>query len=51
MKVNEEQDERQHRRATKGIVGFDSHLKKIAVDFVAHFEERLSVMEGKAMIV
>ncbi|MCA1639830.1 MAG: type I restriction endonuclease subunit R, partial [Acidobacteria bacterium] len=37
--------------ALEKIVGTDSHLKKIAADFVTHFEERLATMEGKAMIV
>jgi len=37
--------------ALEKIVGSDSHLKKIAADFVTHFEERLATMEGKAMIV
>ena len=35
----------------EALVGTDKRLKLIAEDLVKHFEERLEVMEGKAMIV
>ncbi|MEO6326449.1 MAG: type I restriction endonuclease subunit R [Thermoanaerobaculia bacterium] len=33
------------------VVGAESRLKRIARDLVEHFETRLSVLEGKAMVV
>jgi type I restriction enzyme R subunit len=35
----------------EALVGTEKRLKLIAEDLVKHFEERLSVMDGKAMIV
>ncbi len=35
----------------EAVVGSENRLKLIALDFVEHFENRLSVMDGKAMIV
>ena len=35
----------------EAVVGSDNRIKLIARDFVEHFENRLSVMDGKAMIV
>ncbi|MCX5698648.1 MAG: type I restriction endonuclease subunit R [Candidatus Omnitrophica bacterium] len=35
----------------EAIVGSEKRIKQIAKDIVNHFEERLKVMEGKAMIV
>ncbi len=35
----------------EAVVGSENRLKLIARDFVEHFENRLSVMDGKAMIV
>jgi type I restriction enzyme, R subunit len=35
----------------EAVVGSDSRIKLIAGDFVEHFENRLSAMDGKAMIV
>src|SRR5215831_7038670 len=35
----------------EAVVGSDSRIKLVARDFVEHFENRLSVMDGKAMIV
>ena len=36
---------------TEKVVGSPKRLKKIAQDIVNHFEERLNVLDGKAMIV
>ena len=33
------------------VVGAESRIKLIAKDFVEHFEDRLSAMDGKAMVV
>jgi type I restriction enzyme, R subunit len=33
------------------VVGTESRIKLIAKDFVEHFEDRLSAMDGKAMVV
>ncbi len=51
-----EEVERKERLKTKwaqleAVVGSDNRLKLIAKDLVAHFEERLSAMDGKAMVV
>jgi type I restriction enzyme R subunit len=51
-----EEVERKERLKTKwaqleAIVGSENRVKIIARDFVAHFEERLAAMDGKAMIV
>jgi type I restriction enzyme R subunit len=35
----------------EAVVGAESRLKLIAGDFVKHFESRLAVMDGKAMLV
>jgi type I restriction enzyme, R subunit len=35
----------------EAIVGSDNRIRLIAKDIVAHYEDRLSVMDGKAMIV
>ncbi len=35
----------------EAVVGADERLKLVAEDIVAHFEERLDAMDGKAMIV
>ncbi len=35
----------------EAIVGTENRIKKIAEDFVSHFEDRLEAMEGKAMFV
>ncbi len=37
--------------ALEAIVGADKRVHLIAKDFVAHFEQRLEAMDGKAMIV
>jgi type I restriction enzyme, R subunit len=36
---------------TEKVVGSKRRIKKIAQDIVTHFEERLNVLDGKAMIV
>ena len=51
-----EEVERKEKLKTKwaqleAIVGSENRVKIIARDFVAHFEERLAAMDGKAMIV
>jgi type I restriction enzyme R subunit len=51
-----EEVERKERLKTKWaqlevVVGSDERIELIARDLVAHFEERLSAMEGKAMVV
>ena len=51
-----EEVEKRERLKTKwaqleAIVGAEKRLKQIAQDLVNHFEERLSVMDGKAMVV
>ena len=51
-----EEVERKEKLKTKwaqleAIVGFENRVKIIARDLVAHFEERLTAMNGKAMIV
>jgi len=51
-----EEVERKERLKTKwaqleAIVGTDKRLRVVAEDIVGHFEERLKVMEGKAMVV
>jgi type I restriction enzyme, R subunit len=51
-----EEVERKERLKTKwaqleAVVGSDNRLKLIAKDLVAHFEQRLTAMEGKAMVV
>ena len=33
------------------VVGAEKRVKQIAVDMVAHFEQRLAALEGKAMVV
>lgn len=52
---SEELTNRQQLRAKwtrlEAIVGNPSRIKKIAEDLVFHFEQRYSVLEGKAMIV
>jgi type I restriction enzyme R subunit len=35
----------------EALVGADHRLKLVAADLVAHFEERLATMDGKAMVV
>jgi len=35
----------------EAIVGTEKRLKQVAQNLVSHFEERLSVMDGKAMVV
>jgi type I restriction enzyme R subunit len=37
--------------ALEALVGSEDHLARVAQSFVEHFENRLSVLEGKAMIV
>ena len=37
--------------ALEAIVGSDERIEQVAEDIVAHFEDRQSAMEGKAMIV
>jgi type I restriction enzyme R subunit len=37
--------------AMESIVGTEKRLKTVAEDLVRHFEERLEVMDGKAMVV
>jgi len=37
--------------ALEKLVGAEPRLKKIAADFLQHFDKRLEVMEGKAMFV
>ncbi|MDP9993811.1 type I restriction enzyme R subunit [Variovorax boronicumulans] len=37
--------------ALEKLVGADPRLKQVAMDLVQHFEARISVIEGKAMIV
>ena len=51
-----EEVERKERLKTKwaqleAIVGADKRLKLVAWDIVAHFEQRLEALEGKAMVV
>jgi type I restriction enzyme R subunit len=51
-----EEVERKEKLKTKwaqleAIVGSENRVKIIARDFIAHFEERLAAMDGKAMIV
>jgi type I restriction enzyme R subunit len=51
-----EEVERKERLKTKwaqleAVVGSEARIKLIAKDFVKHFESRLDVMDGKAMIV
>lgn len=51
-----EETERRERLRTKwaqleAVVGAEKRLKLVAQDIVDHFEKRLEVMEGKAMIV
>jgi len=51
-----EETERRERLRTKwaaleAVVGTEKRLKTIAEDLVRHFEQRLEVMDGKAMIV
>ncbi len=51
-----EEVERKEKLKTKwaqleAIVGAERRLKLVAADIVAHFEERLEAMEGKAMVV
>ena len=48
--------ERREKLKTKGaqleaVVGADKRVKQIAEDIVAHFERRLEVLQGKAMVV
>ena len=35
----------------EAVVGAEKRVKQIAVDMVAHFEQRLEALEGKAMVV
>ena len=35
----------------EAVVGAEKRVKQIAVDMVAHFEQRLAALEGKAMVV
>ncbi|MPZ33437.1 MAG: HsdR family type I site-specific deoxyribonuclease [Rhodospirillales bacterium] len=37
--------------SVEALVGSDKRLKMVAADLVAHFEERLAALDGKAMIV
>ncbi|XXX33992.1 type I restriction endonuclease subunit R [Sorangium sp. So ce117] len=37
--------------ALEVLVGTEERIERLAKDLVAHFEDRLSVMEGKAMVV
>ena len=51
-----EEIDRRERLKTKwaqqeAVVGADARIEQIAEDIVSHFESRLEVMEGKAMIV
>ena len=51
-----EEVERREKLKTKwaqleAVVGSENRVKQIAEDIVAHFEQRLEVIEGKAMIV
>ena len=51
-----EEVERRERLKTRwaqleAVVGADKRVKQIAEDMVAHFEQRLEAMEGKAMVV
>ena len=51
-----EEVERRERLKTKwaqleAVVGADKRVKQIAEDIVAHFEQRLEALEGKAMVV
>jgi type I restriction enzyme R subunit len=51
-----EEVERKEKLKTKwaqleAIVGAEKRLKLVAADIVAHFEERLEAMDGKAMVV
>ncbi|HHU93635.1 MAG TPA: type I restriction endonuclease subunit R [Alcaligenaceae bacterium] len=56
--IVEDEEDLTTREKTKGqwsrlekLVGATPRLKLVAADLVAHFEKRLQVMEGKAMIV
>ena len=51
-----EEVERRERLKTKwaqleAVVGADNRVKQIAEDIVAHFQQRLEALEGKAMVV
>src|SRR4029077_16783341 len=51
-----EEVERKEKLKTKGaqveaVVGSENRVKTIARDLVEHFENRLAVMDGKAMVV
>ena len=51
-----EEVERRERLKTRwaqleAVVGAEKRVKQIAVDMVAHFEQRLEALEGKAMVV
>jgi type I restriction enzyme R subunit len=51
-----EEIERKERLKTKwaqleAVVGAENRVKQIAEDIVAHFEQRLEVLDGKAMVV
>ncbi|MFQ3591142.1 MAG: type I restriction enzyme endonuclease domain-containing protein, partial [Chloracidobacterium sp.] len=51
-----EEDERKEKLKSKwaqleAVVGTDKRLQLVARDIIEHFEQRLEVMEGKAMIV
>ncbi len=51
-----EEVERRERLKTRwaqleAVVGAESRVKQIAEDIVAHFEQRLEVLDGKAMVV
>ena len=37
--------------ALEALVGADKRIRQVAADLVAHFEQRLEVMDGKAMVV
>ncbi|MEW6733260.1 MAG: type I restriction endonuclease subunit R [Acidobacteriota bacterium] len=52
---DEEEDEqariKSHWAALEQLVGAESRIKQVATDFVQHFENRLAVIDGKAMFV
>ena len=51
----EEESEKQKLKtrwaALEAMVGADKRIRRVAADLAAHFEQRLEVMDGKAMVV
>lgn len=49
--TSESQKKRSKWSSLESLVGVESRLAEVAKDFINHFEERLDVMDGKAMVV